>query len=148
MQTLAEFLAIFSTVRVFNLRSCDLRHTIGRGPLYVVSFSSVYHNTDCWILLVRRKLTLILWPSQEIIIIGTEKRAKVRPTCSIFEQYEPWTELQVKLSLSLLRSNSLKFQPQNKHCCLLLGSIVIKEGWPLPVSGNFCEILISCFAIC
>jgi hypothetical protein len=28
-----------------------------------------------------------------------ERRAQVRPTCSVSEQYEPWTEPQVNLSL-------------------------------------------------
>jgi hypothetical protein len=48
-------------------------------------------------------------PSLEIQITGTERRAQVRPTCSILKQYERRTEPQ--LNLSLLRRNSLKFQP-------------------------------------
>jgi hypothetical protein len=43
------------------------------------------------------KLPLIRWPSLKIHIIGTEKRTQVRQTCSIFEQYEPWTEPQLHL---------------------------------------------------
>jgi hypothetical protein len=44
---------------------------------------------------------------------GTERRAQVRPLSSILGQYEPWTEPQLNLSenLTLLRTNSLKFQP-------------------------------------
>jgi hypothetical protein len=36
-------------------------------------------------LLVRRKLLLVRWPSLEIhiLVIGTERKAQVRPTCSI-----------------------------------------------------------------
>ncbi len=41
------------------------------------------------LLLVRRKLPLSHWFSQEIHVTGTKKRAQVRPTCSIFEQQEP-----------------------------------------------------------
>ena len=44
-------------------------------------------------------------------VIGTERRVQVRPTRSIFEKYEHWTEPQV--NLSLLRSNYLKFQPHD-----------------------------------
>ncbi len=50
-------------------------------PLYSVSFFSVYHITDGWLLLVRRKLPLTHWFSLEIHVIGTERRAQVRPTC-------------------------------------------------------------------
>jgi hypothetical protein len=60
-----------------------------------------------WMLLVRRKLSLIRWPSLVINIIGTERRAQGRQTYSIFEQYEPCKE--PRLSLSLLRSYSYKF---------------------------------------
>ncbi len=35
------------------------------ATLYAVSFSSLHHNTDGWMLLVRRKLPLIRWPSLE-----------------------------------------------------------------------------------
>jgi hypothetical protein len=55
-------------------------------PLYSVSFSSVYHNTDGLLLLVRRKLPLTHRFSLKIHVIGTERRAQVRPTCSIFKQ--------------------------------------------------------------
>jgi hypothetical protein len=33
----------------------------------------------------RRKLSLVCWPSIEILIKGTERRAQVRPTSSISE---------------------------------------------------------------
>jgi hypothetical protein len=53
---------------------------------------------------VRRKLFLNHWPSPEILKTETERRAWVRPTCSIFEQYLRATERnsaqpQVKLSV-------------------------------------------------
>jgi hypothetical protein len=38
-------------------------------------------------------LPLVHWPSLEIPIIETERRAGVRPTCSIFGQKEQWIEL-------------------------------------------------------
>ncbi len=46
----------------------------------------------------------------------THNRKELRPTSTIFfEQYEPWkrTSAQSQANLSLLRSNSLKFQPQD-----------------------------------
>jgi hypothetical protein len=49
---------------------------------FVVSLTALITTQ---MLLVRRKLllNLIRWPSHEIHIIGTERRAQVRPTCSI-----------------------------------------------------------------
>jgi hypothetical protein len=35
--------------------------------------------------------------SLEMHVIRTERRAQVRPICSVFEQYEPWTEPQLNL---------------------------------------------------
>ncbi len=56
MTTVAIFLSF--CVRVFILRSCDLRLTLGRAPLCSLTFSSVYR----WMLLVRRKPPLVRWP--------------------------------------------------------------------------------------
>ncbi len=51
-------------------------------PLSILSpFSSMYRNTDHWLLLVRRKLPLAQWFSLEMHVIGTERRAQVIPTC-------------------------------------------------------------------
>ncbi len=58
------------------------------APLYADSLSSVYHkihNTYGSILLVNRKLPLIRWPSLEMHIIGTERRAQGWPTCWRFD---------------------------------------------------------------
>jgi hypothetical protein len=64
--------------------------TLASGyPLYSFRFSSIYRNTDH----DRKKLPVSLE-------IGTERRAKVRPTCSIYEQYEPWTGPQAKKTTS------------------------------------------------
>jgi hypothetical protein len=46
-------------------------------PLLFSSFSSMYHNTDHWLLLVRRKLPYTDWFSLEIHIIVTERRAQI-----------------------------------------------------------------------
>ncbi len=51
---------------LYNLRSCHLRRTWGRAPLCM-----------------------------QINIIGTERRAQVRPPSSIFELNEPWSEPQL-----------------------------------------------------
>jgi hypothetical protein len=42
--------------------------------------------------LVRRQLPLTQWFSLEIHVIGTERKAKVKPSCSIFK---PWVEPKV-----------------------------------------------------
>ncbi len=78
--------------------SCHLRLTLGRAPLcrlILVCVSQFIHNTDCWMLLERRKLPLNRWPSRDKHIIRIKKRALVRQTCSILEQFEPWTESQL-----------------------------------------------------
>ncbi len=51
--------------RVCNLRSCHLRLTLGSAPLCSLILVYVYHNTDGWILLVRRKLPFMRWQSLE-----------------------------------------------------------------------------------
>jgi hypothetical protein len=47
-------------------------------------------------LLVRRKLPGIRWTSLEIHIIGIERRPQVKPTCSIFEEYEPEPQINLR----------------------------------------------------
>jgi hypothetical protein len=82
-----------------------------RPPLFhSVSFSSLCRKTDHWLLLVRRKLPLIHWFLQEIRLIGTERRAQVRPTYLIIETIGAMgrTSGQTQIKLSLLRSVSLK----------------------------------------
>ncbi len=56
------------------LRSFDMSLTSGR-PLYSVSFSSVYHNTDDWLQLVRKKLPVTHWSSLATHVNWTERRA-------------------------------------------------------------------------
>ena len=53
------------------------------ASFYSVSFfySCMYRNTDHWLLLVRRKLPH--WFSLKIHVTETERRAQIRPTCSI-----------------------------------------------------------------
>ncbi len=50
-----------------------------------------------------------------IHIIGTERRAQVRPNSSIFEQYEPWTNPRLNLRRTwvccTVNSHPLKLQP-------------------------------------
>ncbi len=70
---------IFSPFMQIYLRFFDLSPASG-CPLYSVSFSSVYRNTDHRL----RKLPLTHGFSLEIHVIGTETRDQVRPTCSIF----------------------------------------------------------------
>ncbi len=60
---------------------------------------------------VRRKLFFDFLASLEINIIRTEKNAQVRPTCSVFEQYMPWTEPQLNLMYAVMK---LKFQPHER----------------------------------
>jgi hypothetical protein len=57
--------------------------------LYVLQHRSLTANGQ-------KKLPLTHWFSLEMhAYIGAERRAQVRPTCSIFEQQEPGTEPQV-----------------------------------------------------
>jgi hypothetical protein len=76
------------------LRSWDLRLNLGRTHLCSL-FLVCGSNPDGRMLLLRRKLPLNRWPSLEIHILGTKRRAQDRPTCSIFEQQVPWTEPQL-----------------------------------------------------
>jgi hypothetical protein len=71
-------------VTLCNLRSCDLRLTLGCASLCSLIMGNI--NTYGWMLLVRRQLSLLHWPSQKLHIIRTERRAQVRPICSVFEQ--------------------------------------------------------------
>ncbi len=90
------------------IRFCPLWLTLGRDPLR--NLILVCSSQCRWLNAIgQEKAPLIGWPCLEHII-RTESRAQVRPTCSILEPYEPRREPQV--NLSLLRSNSLKFQPQ------------------------------------
>ncbi len=107
----------FKSLCVFNLRSCHLRLTLGDAPLCRLIYWSVNHNKDGWVLLVRRKLPLLQWFSVKIYIIETQRRAQDRPTCSIFEQKESWTEPQV------LRST----HGQGEHIALYFFKIKIKS---------------------
>jgi hypothetical protein len=65
------------------------------SPICSVSFSSVYHDKHAGPLLVRRKLPLAHWPLREILVIGTESRAQVRPLYNM-GQLKPWSEPQAK----------------------------------------------------
>jgi hypothetical protein len=107
---MAEFLSC--CVRVFNLRSYDPRFTFRPHP------STQSHFRLC----ITTQMAEFYWSEVSSLlfvgyhkrytlnIMGAERRAQVRPTCSIFEQKEPLTENQVKMSL--LRSISLKILPQ------------------------------------
>ena len=73
------------------MRSCHLRLALGNLILVCVSVTQLR-----W-LLVRRKLPLIRWLYYiEKHIKETERRAQVRPTCLMCEQFEQWTEPQLK----------------------------------------------------
>ncbi len=77
------------TVRVLTLRSCHLRLTLGRAPLYSLILVCVSQHR--WMNAIGQKINLprIRWLSLDIHIMGTERRAQVRPICSIFERLEP-----------------------------------------------------------
>ncbi len=70
-------------LRVKKLKSFDRRLTFGRPTLYSLILLCVSQYKDAKMLLVRRMLYLIHWLSQLIhITVQTERRARVRPTCS------------------------------------------------------------------
>ncbi len=69
-------------VRVFNLKSCPLRLTFA---LYVVSFSSVYHNTDGWMLKVSSH--------SFVFITGTEKTDQT----NLFNIWTIWAKFKLNL---------------------------------------------------
>jgi hypothetical protein len=75
----------------FNLRSCHLRLTLGRATLCSLILASVSQHR--WLNAIGQKKAppsfIGHWLSLEIHIIGTERRAEVRPTGLIFEHYEP-----------------------------------------------------------
>jgi hypothetical protein len=74
---------------VFNLRSFDL----SLGLVLLLSIKShsplciATQITDCY----WSEASFLLLIGSQIHVIGTEKIAQDRPTCSILEQYEPWT---------------------------------------------------------
>jgi hypothetical protein len=102
---------------VFNLRSFDLSPGLGL-PLSNYILNLYYRSLT---LLVIRKLSLTHWFSLEIHVIGTERRAQVRPTWSLFETIGAMVRTsgqpQVKLSL-LCSSNSSKIYHM-LYCTLL-----------------------------
>jgi hypothetical protein len=67
-------------------------------PPLTVPFSSLCHNTDCWMLLVKRKFLLFHWPSLEMSMsthVGEREKCSNRThACSLLEQEEPWTKAQ------------------------------------------------------
>jgi hypothetical protein len=97
-------------------RRAQVRLTLGCTSLcslMLVCLSQI-HNTDEWMLLVRRKLPLNRWPSPEIHTIGQINDLRSGPHV----QYLIWamdrshkTSAQPLVSLSLVPGNSLKFQP-------------------------------------
>ncbi len=68
-------------------------------------------------LLFIRMLPLIRWPSQEIHIMGTERRAQVRPlNCSIWTMERTSAQPKVKLSLQrIYSSKSPQIEKWNCH---------------------------------
>ncbi len=92
------------------------------GSIRIRNTASVYHNTDGWMLVVRRKLTLIRRPSTEIQISGTDRKGLVRP----------WTELWVNLRSSwvccaVIRWNNSVWcwKNQNRHTLWMYTNIPI-----------------------
>jgi hypothetical protein len=88
-----------------------------------VSFSSMYHYTEGWMVLVRIKLLLnsltITLDTVYVHIIGTERRAQ-----TLFNICNIWTIWvmdggrnlsSTEVNLSLLHSNSLKFKCKPLH---------------------------------
>ncbi len=59
----------------------------GCPPLFSLLLLYVSQNTvDHFLLLVRSKVTITYWVSLETQLIGTERRAQVRPSCFICER--------------------------------------------------------------
>jgi hypothetical protein len=79
-----------------NLRSCHLRLTLGRAPLCsLILFCVSQHR---WLNAIgQKKAAPHSLAFTKLNIIEIERKAQVRPPCSIFEQYEPWTEPQLNL---------------------------------------------------
>jgi hypothetical protein len=103
--------------------------TCGPSTLALVSGCPLYSTVFSLILLYvsqHKSLTVIGQKKDssrskfftiEIHVIGTERRAQARPTCSIFEQWEPWTEPQVNhRSLNLLHSIFLNIRSLYIKC--------------------------------
>ncbi len=84
------------------LRFFDLSLTFGRSHLYSLILVCVPHHR--WLVAsIQKKASSQSWaigPSLEEAIKGTGRRAQVSPTCSMFEQREPWTEPQLNLRSS------------------------------------------------
>ncbi len=73
-------------VCVFNLRECHLRLTLGRIPL--CSLILVCVSQHRWMNAIGQKKA-----PPHSLAINRDTHNQVRPTCSIFEQHEPWTEV-------------------------------------------------------
>ncbi len=75
--------------------SCMLKEFTVSEPeakfLVILRTCTVFHLRSCHLRLIWGRASL------RIYIIGTERRAQVRPPCSICEQYEPCTEPQLNL---------------------------------------------------
>jgi hypothetical protein len=81
-------------------------------------------NTDHWLLLVRRKLPQAHWLSLVIHVIGTERRAQVRPYIGTIEAMDR-TSGQSQVKLRLLRSISLPILPLYTTDIHMLGNAMI-----------------------
>ncbi len=98
-------------VRVFNLRSCDMRLILGRVLCITTQM------TDGWMLLVRKKLPLNRWPSLLYRYAQRgqreERRAQASPKlvniCNNIWMNRTPAQPQVKQNL--LRTNYLKYLP-------------------------------------
>jgi hypothetical protein len=98
--TSGVFLVIMCVHCTCNLRSSHLRVTLGHAPL--CSFILLCASQQRWLNAIGQKKApphSLAWPLLGIDIIGTEKRAQVRPACSIFE---PRTEPQLNLRSTLV----------------------------------------------
>jgi hypothetical protein len=79
-----EFWSFYANV--FNLSRPEPWPRV--SPIYSVSFSSMYHSTGHWpLLLIGQKKASsysLVFTRDTVLVKVTEKRAQVRPTCSIF----------------------------------------------------------------
>ncbi len=109
-----KFVVIYANV--FNLSSFDLSHCLGLPTSIIQSHSPLCiatQITDCY--WSDESFHSLISLEIRVHLIGTEKKAQVRPTCSIFEQYRnhEQTLRSTPVKLSLLRRISLKIRPQS-----------------------------------
>ncbi len=87
---------------------------------HAVSFSSVYENTDGWMLLARRKLSLIRWLSLELYTKQQTQREELRssPPVQCFNNRRPQLNLRsrwVCFAVILWNSNLWLPTTKNRH---------------------------------